>query len=51
MSQPTSQLLLFEPWPLEERVSLRARSIRVDVRHDGAVVLTILRPLTEPRPA
>src|SRR5205814_2977164 len=44
MSQPSSsQLLLFEPWPFEERVSPRARSIRVDVRHDGAVVLTIPR--------
>jgi predicted metal-dependent hydrolase len=37
------QLLLFEPWPLRERVSLRARHIRVDVRPDGEVVLTIPR--------
>jgi predicted metal-dependent hydrolase len=40
MSTP-AQLLLFEPWPVRERVSRRARSIRVDVRRDGEVVLTI----------
>lgn len=38
-----SQLLLFEPWPVRERVSARARSIRLDVRPDGEVVLTIPR--------
>lgn len=38
-----SQLLLFEPWPVRERISLRARRIRVDVRPDGEVVLTIPR--------
>ena len=38
-----SQLLLFEPWPVRERVSARARRIRVDVRPGGEVVLTIPR--------
>lgn len=38
-----AQLLLFEPWPLQERVSRRARCIRVDVQGDGTVVLTIPR--------
>jgi predicted metal-dependent hydrolase len=41
--QSDAQLLLFEPWPLVERVSLRARSVRVDVKPDGQVVLTIPR--------
>jgi predicted metal-dependent hydrolase len=41
--RPTSQLLLFEPWPVRERVSLRARRIRVDVRPNGEVVLTVPR--------
>lgn len=36
-----AQLRLFEPWPLRERVSRRARRARVDVRPDGEVVLTI----------
>ena len=39
----TSQLRLFEPWPVRERVSPRARRVRVDVRPDGEVVLTIPR--------
>lgn len=38
-----AQLLLFERWPVQERVSARARRIRVDVRPDGGVVLTIPR--------
>jgi len=38
-----SQLRLFEPWPVRERVSGRARRARVDVRPDGEVVLTIPR--------
>ena len=38
-----SQRLLFEPWPLRERISTRARRARVDVRPDGEVVLTIPR--------
>jgi predicted metal-dependent hydrolase len=33
--------LLFEPWPLQERVSRRARRVRVEVRPDGVVVLTV----------
>jgi hypothetical protein len=36
-----AQGLLFEPWPLRERVSRRARRPRVEVRPDGEVVLTI----------
>jgi predicted metal-dependent hydrolase len=40
---PGSQLLLLEPWPVRERVSLRARRVRVDVRPSGEVVLTIPR--------
>ncbi len=36
-----TQGLLFEPWPLRERVSARARRPRVEVRPDGEVVLTI----------
>jgi len=39
----TSQLSLLEPWPVRERTSLRARRVRVDVRPDGEVVLTIPR--------
>lgn len=39
----TSQLRLFEAWPVRERVSPRARRVRVDVRPDGEVVLTIPR--------
>ena len=38
-----SQLRLFDPWPVRERHSRRARRIRVDVRPDGEVVLTIPR--------
>ena len=38
---PGSQQLLFEPWPLRERVSARARRMRVEVRPDGEVVLTL----------
>jgi hypothetical protein len=37
----TAQLRLFEPWPLRERVSRRARRVRVEVRPDGEVVLTL----------
>jgi predicted metal-dependent hydrolase len=37
----TAQLRLFEPWPLRERVSARARRMRIDVRPDGEVVLTL----------
>ena len=40
---PTSQLLLLEPWPVRERTSIRARRIRVDVRPNGEVVLTVPR--------
>ena len=40
---PASQLSLFEAWTARERISPRARSIRVDVRADGEVVLTIPR--------
>jgi predicted metal-dependent hydrolase len=36
-----TQLLLFQPWTVRERVSSRARRARVDVRPDGEVVLTI----------
>lgn len=36
-----AQLPLFERWTVRERVSPRARRIRVDVRPDGEVVLTI----------
>lgn len=36
-----SQLQLFEPWTVTERVSRRARCVRVNVRPDGEVVLTI----------
>lgn len=36
-----AQQLLFEEWPVHERVSGRARRPRVEVRPDGAVVLTI----------
>ena len=36
-----AQQLLFHEWPVHERVSLRARRPRVEVRPDGAVVLTI----------
>lgn len=43
MKVPDSQLLLFEPWPVRERTSPRARRIRVDVRPSGEVVLTIPR--------
>jgi predicted metal-dependent hydrolase len=42
-SSPPSQLLLLEPWPVRERVSLRARRVRVDVRPNGEVVLTVPR--------
>lgn len=42
-SRPASQLLLLEPWPVRERVSLRARRVRVDVRPNGEVVLTVPR--------
>ena len=42
-SRPPSQLLLLEPWPVRERVSLRARRVRVDVRPNGEVVLTVPR--------
>lgn len=38
-----SQLRLFDPVPVRERVSTRARRMRVDVRPDGEVVLTIPR--------
>jgi len=38
-----TQRQLFEPWPLRERISARARRARVDVRPDGEVVLTIPR--------
>ncbi|HUR40317.1 MAG TPA: SprT family zinc-dependent metalloprotease [Verrucomicrobiae bacterium] len=41
MSPGPSQLRLTEAWPVHERVSRRARRVRVDVRPDGAVVLTI----------
>ena len=41
--RPPSQLLLLEPWPVRERVSLRARRVRVDVRPNGEVVLTVPR--------
>lgn len=44
-----AQLLLFEPWPLRERVSRRARRVRVEVRPDGEVVLTL--PLRASREA
>lgn len=43
MTAPTSQLQLFDAWTVRERVSDRARRIRVDVRPDGEVVLTIPR--------
>jgi predicted metal-dependent hydrolase len=43
---PDSQLRLFEPWPVRERISARARRIRVDVRPGGDVVLTIPRRVT-----
>ena len=43
------QLQLFEPWPVHERVSARARRIRVDVRPDGAIVLTIPRRVSRAR--
>ena len=36
-----TQLLLFEPWTVRERISSRARRVRVDVRPDGEVILTI----------
>jgi predicted metal-dependent hydrolase len=36
-----AQQLLFHEWPVHERVSRRARRARVEVRPDGAVVLTI----------
>ena len=36
-----AQQLLFHEWPVHERVSHRARRPRVEVRPDGAVVLTI----------
>lgn len=39
----TAQLSLLEPWPVRERISTRARRVRVDVRPDGEVVLTIPR--------
>jgi len=39
----TSQLSLLEPWPVRERTSSRARRVRVDVRPDGEIVLTIPR--------
>lgn len=42
-SRLPSQLLLLEPWPVRERVSLRARRVRVDVRPNGEVVLTVPR--------
>ena len=38
-----AQQLLFQEWPVHERVSARARRPRVEVRPDGAVVLTIPR--------
>lgn len=41
MTGAISQLLLFEPWTARERVSRRARRIRVDVKPDGEVWLTI----------
>lgn len=44
-----AQLRLFEPWPLRERVSRRARRVRVEVRPDGEVVLTL--PLRASREA
>lgn len=44
---PVAQLLLFEPWTVTERVSRRARRIRVDLQPDGTVVLTI--PARVPR--
>lgn len=43
------QGLLFEPWPVRERVSRQARRIRVDVKPDGAVVLTIPRHVSRAR--
>ena len=42
-SAPAAQLTLFDAWTVRERISPRARSIRVDVRPDGEVVLTIPR--------
>ena len=36
-----SQLQLFDGWTVTERVSRKARCVRVDVRPDGGVVLTI----------
>lgn len=38
-----AQLQLFAPWSVHERISARARRIRVEVRPDGEVVLTIPR--------
>lgn len=38
-----AQLHLFAPWSVQERISARARRIRVEVRPDGEVVLTIPR--------
>jgi predicted metal-dependent hydrolase len=41
MSSPAAQLQLFESWPVRERVSARARRVRVDVSPAGEVILTI----------
>lgn len=41
MTGAIPQLLLFEAWTVRERVSRRARRIRVDVKSDGEVWLTI----------
>lgn len=39
----SSLLRLFDAWAVRERASARARHIRVEIRHDGEVVLTIPR--------
>jgi predicted metal-dependent hydrolase len=43
MRNPTAGEFVTEPLQIHERISARARRMRVDVRPDGAVVLTIPR--------